>query len=189
MDVSRIGLNYELQRQFKRLKPGIVLDVGAKGSPYLRYIPQIKYMRLDINAKTNPDICCSVTDIKWPSDYFDTVIATEVLEHVYSPEKAIDEINRVLKPGGVCILSTRFIYPYHPSPKDYYRFTKGALEYLFRKFSEIEVYHHGNRIQAFWEIINVNIFSIILNIFNPLIARIRFKNTNCPLGFVVYAKK
>ena len=131
--VSRISLDFELHRQFKKLKPGIVLDVGAKHSPYKKYIPYTKYMRLDIDEKSQADICCDLHKINWQSDYFDTVIATEVLEHLYEPQRAIDEIYRVLKPEGICILSTRFIYPYHPGPKDYYRFTWDSLNYLFRK--------------------------------------------------------
>ena len=187
--VSRISLDLELHRQFKKLKPGIVLEVGSGYSSYKKYIPHIKYMTLDIDEKSKPDICCDLYNLKWDSDYFDTVIAIEVLEHLYAPEKAINEIWRILKPKGVCILSTRFIYPYHPGPKDYYRFTWDSLNFLFRKFNKVEIHHHGNKIQAIWELINKGKVNIILNIFNPLIARIHFAKTNCPCGFIVYAEK
>lgn len=187
--VSRISLDFELCCQFKRLKPGIILEVGSGYSSYKKYIPHTKYLTLDIDKNSRPDICCDLHDIKWDSDYFDTVIATEVLEHLHAPEKAVNEIWRILKPGGICILSTRFIYPYHPGPKDYYRFTWDSLSYLFRRFSKAEIYHHGDKIQAIWELINKGKVGIILNIFNPLIARIHFQKTSCPCGFVVYAKK
>lgn len=181
--VTRIDLDFELRRQFKRLKPGIVLDVGAGYLTYKKYIPHKKYVTLDIDKETKPDICCDLHNIKWSSDYFDTVIASEVLGHLYSPEKAINEIYRVLKPGGICILSTRFIYPYHPYPEDHYRFTWDSLSYLFKKFNKVEIYHHGNSIQAVWELLNKGKLNIVLNIFNPLIARIRFKKNNLPLRF------
>lgn len=188
--VSRISLGLELRRQFKRLKPGIVLDVGSSHSPYKKYIPHTKYVRLDINEETKPDVCCDLHKIEWQSDYFDTVIATEVLEHLYEPPRAIDEIYRILKPGGICILSTRFIYPYHGVKEpDYYRFTWDSLNYLFRKFSKVEVYHHGNKIQTLWQIFNEGIIIVFLNVFNPIIARIHFKKTTCPCGFIVYAVK
>ena len=187
--VSRISLDFELYRQFKRLKPGIVLEVGSGYSSYEKHIPYTKYLTLDINKESKPDICCDIHNIKWGSDYFDTVIIIEVLEHLQKPEKAINEIWRILKPGGDCILSTRFIHPYHPSPKDYYRFTRDSLIDLFRKFSKVEIYHHGNKIQSLWQIINSGKLQIFLNIFNPLIARIHFKKTSCPCGFIVYAKK
>ena len=187
--VSRISLDLELHHQFKKLKPGIVLEVGSGYSSYKKYIPHIKFMTLDVDEKSKPDICCDLHDIKWDSNYFDTVIAIEVLEHLYMPEKAINEIWRILKSGGVCILSTRFIYPYHPGPKDYYRFTWDSLNFLFHRFNKVEIYHHGNKIQALWELINKGKVNIILNIFNPLIAQIHFQKTSCPCGFVVYAKK
>jgi len=190
--VSRIGLDIELARQFKRLKPGIVLEAGSGCSgrlPYKKYIPHTKYLTLDIDKKSKPDICCDLHDIKWESDYFDAVVAIEVLEHLYNPQKAIDEMRRILKPGGVCLLSTRFIHPYHPGPKDYYRFTWDSLNYLFRDFQKVEVFHHGNKIQSLWQILADGKLKIFLNIFNPLIARISSRKTRFPCGFIVYAEK
>ena len=49
--VSRISLDIELKRQFKNLAKGVTLDVGSKTSPYKKYIPSSKYMRLDIDPK------------------------------------------------------------------------------------------------------------------------------------------
>ena len=145
-------------------------------------------MTLDVNPEVKPDIVSDIHKVNWESNYFDTIIATEILEHCYAPEKVIDEIYRLLKDEGICILSTRFIYPYHPDPKDYYRFTGDALRYLFQKFNQVEIYPHGNRLQVFWEIIPGRIF-FIKNIFNPLIAKINFKDPKLPLGFIVYAKR
>jgi SAM-dependent methyltransferase len=187
--VSRASLDLELRRQFTRIKPGIVLDVGSKHSPYKKYISFKKYMRLDIDNRTQPEICSDLQNVEWESNYFDTIIATEVLEHIREPQKAIDEIYRLLKPGGVCILSTRFIHPYHPDPKDYYRFTWDSLDYFFRKFSKTEINHHGNRFQSLWQIICSGKIAIVLNIFNPIFSRVHFKKTRCPCGFVVYAIK
>ncbi len=190
--VSRIVSTKELKEQFKRLKRGVVLDTGSKFAPYKEQIPHTKYMNLDIDPGVKPDIISDIHKVKWQSNYFDTIIATEILEHCYSPEKAINEIHKLLKREGVCILSTRFIYIYHPDPNDYYRFTEDALKYLFKEFSQVEIYPHGDRLKVLWEIINpgYNKTRIFLNILNPLIARFRdSKNTRYPLGFVVYAKK
>ena len=142
---------------------------------------------MDINPANNPDICSDIHNIKSKSNYFDTVIATEVLEHVRDPKKAVNELYRVLKPKGVCILSTRFCFRYHPNPKDYYRFTEDSLRDLFKKYSRVDVYPQGNRIHLIWHIINRG--GIILRMFNPLVAMIKFKDTEFPMGFVVYAVK
>jgi len=187
--VTEISRDMELKRQFARLRPGIVLDAGSRDSPYKRFIPHTKYLRLDIDKSSEPDICCDLHDIDWEADYFDTVIITEVLEHLYDPQKAIDNIHRVLKPNGVCILSTRFMFPYHPDPKDYYRFTQDSLSYLFRNFRRAEIHHHGNRVQVMWQTINIGKVNAFLNVLNPLFARIMSKNTNFPSGFIVYAEK
>ena len=188
--VTRLSLDRQLRRHFARLKTGHVLDVGAKGAPYLRQIPHAHYLRLDITETTNPDICCDIHSFEWESDSFDTVIAIEILEHLYDPQRAIDRVLHVLKPGGVCIASTRFLYRYHPDPKDYYRFTWDSLEYLFRRFSHVEVHHHGSRVQAIWEMINAGGRSrVLLNILNPFFALFEFQQTRFPLGFVIYAQK
>jgi SAM-dependent methyltransferase len=188
--VNRLTLNRELIAQFRRLEPGIVLDVGAKAAPYQRHVPSTEYLRLDVDRSRVADIYCDLHELQWEANYFDTVLCIEVLEHLYDPQRAIDRIFEVLKPGGVCILSTRFMYRYHPDPEDHYRFTWDSLRHLFRRFRSVEVHHHGNRIQVLWEIINAGGRTrVVLNLLNPLIARMNTRRTKFPLGFVVYAEK
>ena len=188
--VNRISLDRLLVRQFQRLKPGVVLDVGAKVAPYRDRIPATEYMRLDVDPAREPEICCDVHELEWEPDSFDTVLVIEVLEHLRDPQRAIDRLHGVLKPGGVCVLSTRFLCRYHPDPEDHYRFTQDSLGYLFRNFSSVEVYHHGNRAQVIWELINAGGRSrVFLNLLNPLFARFESKTTRFPLGFVVWAEK
>jgi SAM-dependent methyltransferase len=188
--VNRLTLDRELRVQFQRLKPGIVLDVGAKAAPYEQYVPARRYLRLDVNPSRPADIHCDLHELQWEADYFDTVLCLEVLEHLYDPQRAIDRIFHVLKPGGVCILSTRFLYRYHPDPEDHYRFTWDSLRHLFRQYRHVEVYHHGNRLQVIWEMINAGgRIRVVLNLLNPLVARMKPGRTKFPLGFVVYAEK
>jgi SAM-dependent methyltransferase len=187
--VTRIALELALLRQFARLEPGVVLDVGSKASPYKDRIPHTRYLRLDLDPRTAPDLCCDVQAIECEDAQFDALIATEVLEHLSEPQRAVDEMLRVLRPGGACIASTRFLYPYHPDPRDYYRFTWDSLGHLFRRFSEVEVMHHGNRLQAVWTLLDHGIGRGLLRPFNPLIARVHFERTRVPLGFVVFARK
>ncbi len=189
--VTRIAHDIEIRRYFKRLSPGIVLDVGAKRSPYRKDIPATRFMTMDMDADLKPDVCCDIHAIEWQDGYFDTMIATQVLEHVRDPQRAVDEIRRVLKPNGVCIASVPFIYPYHPDPLDYYRYTPDSLKYLFRDFSAVEVAHYGSRVQSVWQLINRGtiITGPFLNLLNPLLARVRFKKTYVPSGFIVFAVK
>ena len=192
--VTRITLERELKKQFARLKQrggGTVLDVGAKLALYVKDIAATTYMTLDIDSACEPDLCCDLHDVDWSSEYFvDTIIATEVLEHLYNPQQAIQEMHRLLKPGGVCLLSTRFIYEYHADPHDYFRFTEDSLAHLFRAFSHVEIHPHGNRFQAIWQLLSGSKRTLgLLSWLNPLVARVKQKETKCPLGFVVWAER
>lgn len=189
--VNRITLNQTLRKIFKNLHAKKVLDVGSKGGPNLHLIKHKKYVRLDISAESAPDIVGDIHEMKVKTGSFDTVIATEVLEHLYDPQKAVDEIYRVLRPGGTVVLSTRFIYWYHPDPQDYYRFTEDSIKYLMRQFSEVKIYKHGNRLQVVWQLLMSpgSGLGIFLNFLNPLIAKINFSDERVYLGLVVVAKK
>ena len=195
-----LGITQEIERQFKRLKPGVVLDVGGRESPYKSKVPYLGFVTLDIDASAKPDIVANAEAIPLLDSVFDTVLCIETLEHVRNPWKVMGEINRVLKPGGVCILSTPFIHPYHPAPQDYYRFSSEALADLFKDFSYVEIIPHGNRLQMFYQFLNIrssdsifkalvtDFIAVFLNVLNPLVSRIKFKD-NFPFGHVVYAIK
>lgn len=188
--VTRIGVENELQRQWSRLQPGSVLDVGSATAPYRTKIPHTSYTTFDVDAVSGADMIGDLHHLPCDAESVDTVIATEVLEHLYHPHQAVSEIYRVLRPGGVCILSTRFIYKYHGVPKDYFRFTKDGLQYLFKDFTTVEVHHHGNRFQTLWQVLSGGKFStFLLAPLNPLIAKIHTHETNWALGYVVYAIK
>ncbi len=69
---------------------------------------------------------------------FDTVLCNEVLEHVPEPAILISEAARVLKPGGILILTTPQTWGLHLEPQDFYRYTRYGLCYLAEK-SGLEV--------------------------------------------------
>lgn len=80
------------------------------------------------------------------SDSFDLLLADQVLEHVEGwPEVAVSECLRVLKPGGIGVLTTCLINPVHKHPGDFWRFTPDGLALLVRNKAEvIEVGGWGN---------------------------------------------
>lgn len=187
----RISLNRVLIPELRKLK-GTILDVGSgRECIYHKYIIKTKDIyTMDIDKATEPDYCCPIEKMKVGNDRFDGVIATEVLEHSSEPQRAINEINRVLKKGGKCILTTRFMYPFHQNPHDYFRFSKEGLEHLFRGFSKVEIIPQGNRIMLLWEMINPNYYTrAILNMFNWFIALFDFKDKKFSMGFLVVATK
>jgi SAM-dependent methyltransferase len=68
----------------------------------------------------------------------DVVVCVEVLEHVEFWQAAVMEMKKVLRPGGVLLLTTRSPgFPYHAHPSDFWRFTIDDLEQAFRDFDVI----------------------------------------------------
>ena len=64
------------------------------------------------------------------ADTQDTLICLNVLEHIEDSGPVLDELNRVLKPGGELVLSIPFLYPLHDEPRDFVRLTRHGLALL-----------------------------------------------------------
>jgi SAM-dependent methyltransferase len=65
-----------------------------------------------------------------PAGAFDTILATDVFEHVNNPGRVFQEISRLLRPDGILIAGVPFLYWIHEEPHDYYRYTEFALRHL-----------------------------------------------------------
>ena len=77
-----------------------------------------------------PDAWASGLQLPFRDACFDTAVSFQVLEHVPQPARMLAEITRVLKPGGVLVLTAPHIWGIHEEPHDYYRFTPYGLRYL-----------------------------------------------------------
>ncbi len=127
---------YLLKKQIKEnagFVGGVVLDAGSGGRRYKNFFDFEKYIALDIDSKSNPDIIGSVERIPLHDNSVDSIISTQVLEHVSNPRKAVEEFHRVLKRGGHCLVTAPQSSELHEEPNDYFRFTKFGLEKLFEK--------------------------------------------------------
>lgn len=101
---------------------GFGLNVGAG---HTRLDPRVR--NLDIFAGPNIDYVGRAESIPLPEASVDLVLTQETLEHVADPFKAIQEIHRVLKPGGTLYLQLPFIIGYHPGPTDFWRYTREGI--------------------------------------------------------------
>jgi SAM-dependent methyltransferase len=113
------------------------LDIGAQNGPYAVHFP--RRTALDIKRGMGVQIIGDAQSLGIADSSFEVVLCTEVLEHLPEPQRAIDEIFRVLAPGGQLLLTTRFLFPIHDAPHDYFRFTKYGLRHLLRRFEILEL--------------------------------------------------
>jgi SAM-dependent methyltransferase len=120
---------------YDQIKPGEEgLNVGA-GKTHLH--PQVK--NLDLFAAPHIDYVGTAEAIPVNDNHFSVIITQETLEHVQDPFKAISEIYRVTKPGGLLYCQLPFIIGYHPGPTDFWRFTKeGMVELVQRVGFEVQ---------------------------------------------------
>lgn len=65
--------------------------------------------------------------LPFPDQCFDTIILSDVLEHIPDPERLWGEMFRILRNGGSILLSVPFFYWLHETPYDFYRYTEYAL--------------------------------------------------------------
>lgn len=120
------------------------LDIGAQNGPYAAHFP--RRVALDIQRGAGVQVIGDVQALGIRDASVDVVLCTEVLEHVPDPQRAIDEMYRVLVPGGQLLLTTRFLFPIHDAPHDYFRFTKYGLRYLLRRFEITEVHEETDAV-------------------------------------------
>jgi SAM-dependent methyltransferase len=112
---------------------GYVLDVGSSKRV-------IHPRALSIDLQEGADIVYDMMQgLPFPSGTFDLCVCTAVLEHVPDPYFLVQEMRRVLKPGGRVHAAIPFLQPFHAAPNDYQRYTEVGIRHLFRDFNEEEV--------------------------------------------------
>ena len=128
----RVDALAELSGEFS----GDVLDLGCGKKPYERLLGRgvRRWVGLDFHTtysgRSSADVFGNALDVPFKSGSFDTVLCTEVLEHVPRPDQVFREVTRILKPGGTLILTVPQTNPLHEEPHDYYRVTCYGLRFL-----------------------------------------------------------
>jgi SAM-dependent methyltransferase len=137
---------------------GRLLDVGCGCLPYEQvFAPYVsEYVGLEVEAtfsetaaafnSRQPHVYYDGERIPFESGTFDTVLSIQVLEHTPDPQHLLGEMARVLRPGGLLILSVPFSFRLHEEPHDFYRFTPHALRHMCAKagLDSIEVRAQGS---------------------------------------------
>ncbi len=148
-DVREVGVASRLSadliaacygRELPLRAKGRLLDLGFGKVPlyaaYKDFVSACVCVDWENTAHKNPyiDRECDLTQpLPFADRRFDTIILSDVLEHIPTPEALCGEISRVLAPGGYLILNVPFYYWLHEEPHDYYRYT----EYALRRFVDL----------------------------------------------------
>jgi SAM-dependent methyltransferase len=112
---------------------GRILDIGCGIKPFQRFLGGSEYIGIEVKADKKPGVCASAEYLPFHDKSFDTVLCTEVLEHVPEPTQVLSECYRVMKPGGALYITVPMTWYLHYEPHDYYRFTKYGIRYLCEK--------------------------------------------------------
>lgn len=142
--LARKPIEKAIERFAKRFrKEANILDIGCGDKPYQRYFKGI-YTGVDHDKKSKADIVCDSTTIPLPDNSFDAIVTTQTLEHTADVPGTLREIQRLLKPGGLCFISAPMTVRVHGIPElqhgygewyvDYWRFTKYGLILLCKDF-------------------------------------------------------
>ncbi len=108
----------------KCLQIGVKEKYGAKFGP--------NWVSVDLYDKREfIDFHYDIQDLKFEDNEFDIIVCISILEHIPYPEKAIQELCRVLKPGDAIWVQLPFNFPYHGSyNNDYWRVSPDGLRVL-----------------------------------------------------------
>ena len=145
------------------LPPGArLLDAGAGECQYKKHCGHLKYVAQDIAVYDGKgdaglqtgswdfsqiDIVSDILKIPEPDASFDAVLCTEVLEHLPDPVRALDEMARLLRPGGMFVITAPFWSLTHFAP---YHYATGFNRYFYEShlerlgFDIVEMTPNGN---------------------------------------------
>jgi SAM-dependent methyltransferase len=137
---------------------GRLLDVGCGDKPYAHlFTPYVsEYVGIEHEAsfaetaasrsERKPDVYYDGKRLPFEDGTFDTLLNVQVLEHTSQPGALVLEMGRVLKEGGLLILSAPFQFRLHEEPHDYFRYSPHGLRTLCKAASLeiVEIHNQGS---------------------------------------------
>lgn len=163
---ARRGLSDAMHRYSKCLS-GKLLDVGCGTKPYQSLFDVDEYVGLDIDSENTrkrgiADEFYDGEVFPFADQEFDAILCSQVLEHVFSPDQFLGEINRVMKPSAKMVLTVPFVWDEHEQPYDYARYSSFGLKALLESngFSVLKNEKLGADISTLFQLTNAYLFKI-----------------------------
>jgi len=154
-----------------------VLDVGGRIQPYRILIADRirQYIAVDLRLTALVDVIGNAEHLPLRAAHFDLVICTQMLEYVPEPASAVAEIFRVLKPGGMFLLSVPSAAP--DAGQERWRLLPAGLRSLLTSFQRVEVVPEGSSVAGLFRTVNV-----CLDIFaRYATVRLLYRHSFCPI--------
>lgn len=176
----RKGLYRAISRHAPSLD-GNLLDFGCGSKPYQPLFNVTSYTGLDFektghdHSNEQIDVYYDGKTIPFGDGHFDSVLCSEVAEHLFDLPSALKEMNRVLKPGGKLLLTCPFVWGEHEAPYDFARYTRFALQDILEKAGfTIRVYEKEGHFQ---EAITQMRVLYMAQVLQPFFARLSYPGT------------
>jgi SAM-dependent methyltransferase len=132
--------------------PGPILEIGSYQVPGQEEITNLRslfagkpYVGVDVRPGLGVDLVANVEALPYADASVGTVIAMSTFEHVPHFWRGFAEIERVLRPDGVFVVSIPFHFHIHNYPGDYWRFTPQALDLMLERYPSRILGWHGPR--------------------------------------------
>ena len=165
--LARRGLLEEINKMAPKMK-GRLLDIGCGRKPYRNLFRVDEYLGLEIDSPENranksADFFYNGELFPFENEIFDGAICNQVLEHVFTPDRFLGEIHRVLKPGGKLLLTVPFVWDEHEQPHDYARYTSFGLRSLLEKngFEMLEHRKINADIRVLFQLTNAYLYKVL----------------------------
>lgn len=159
MRFGAIEFARDVAQNFEILEP--LVEVGARAADGQEDIADLRplfgaaeHIGCDIQPGPGVDRIEDVHQLTFEDDSVGTIICLETLEHVADPIRAVQEMHRVLKPGGMLAISSLMFFPIHAHPWDFWRFTPEGFEKLLEPFESSLVVAHG------WDLMPEGVYGI-----------------------------
>jgi SAM-dependent methyltransferase len=154
VESTTTALYHRFKAALSEIRRPTIVDVGGRDrSDFDRRhdFPDAEYVVVDVLPGANVDIVADAHELSrvMAPESADAVIAVATFEHLLMPWKAIVEINRVLKPGGLVCIVTHQTLALHDMPWDFWRLSADAWDGLLNTFTGFEIVERAQSREQF----------------------------------------